>query len=229
MDNLHVIQMQILRELTFKPNSRFSDLNLSDLTNDHFSYHVRTLIKLGLVEKADQGYSLTHNGKTYSTNMDTDKARLEERPKVSVFVIPFRKRKKGIEYAIHTRRKEPYYGYSGFITGKVRFGETITQAASREMMEELGISGDLSHKYILHEMVYDTKGSQLEDKFFHIVEAKNIKGRLLQKTEDGVNSWVSEEEYRQMKPRFHNDLEILEWYKQGNRDFKEEKYIIETF
>ena len=90
MQDLHQIQMLILRELLFNPNSRFSELNIKGLSNDHFSYHVNTLVDLGLVKKGENGYSLTSTGKEFANRMDTDQAQMEKQPKVAVMVIAYK-------------------------------------------------------------------------------------------------------------------------------------------
>ena len=48
---IHDYQILILRELLFKPGVRFSDLNKTDVTSDHFTFHVNHLIKEGLIRK----------------------------------------------------------------------------------------------------------------------------------------------------------------------------------
>ncbi len=88
MEDLHQIQMLILKELLFNPTARFSELNIKGLSNDHFSYHVNTLIEQGYVRKTDRGYSLTNQGKEFANRMDTDQVQIEKQPKVAVMVIP---------------------------------------------------------------------------------------------------------------------------------------------
>lgn len=136
MDNLHFIQMQILRELAFKPQAVFADLNLDKHPSDIFSYHLKTLIKQGLIQKQATIYQLTPKGKTFITHMDTATKRIEHLPKVSVLAIAVQDNK----FAVHIRSKEPYFGYAGFPSGKVRFGETIAEAAKRELEEEMGLA-----------------------------------------------------------------------------------------
>jgi 8-oxo-dGTP pyrophosphatase MutT (NUDIX family) len=229
MTDLHFVQMRILRELLFHPNSRFSDLNLSGLSSDHFSYHIRTLLKEGLVAKNKERYSLTSKGKTFASGIDTDSARLEKLPKVGVLVVT-EKISKGKKYlAVQTRKKEPYYDYSGFITGKVRYGEKIFETAARELKEEMGLSAKFKLCFVLHEMVYDKQGNQLEDKFFHIIKAYSPKGKLKETTEEGVNRWVALTDFKKLKPIYHSELQILGWYLKDDRDFKEKKYVIEQF
>ncbi|PIZ56938.1 hypothetical protein COY23_02160, partial [bacterium (Candidatus Torokbacteria) CG_4_10_14_0_2_um_filter_35_8] len=164
MNEPHFIQMLILRELLFNPYSRFTDLNISGLTSDHFTYHVRTLTRKGYVRKERGKYILTAKGKEFSNQMNTDKVLIEKQPKVSVIVI-VEKQIKGVNYFLaQTRLKEPFYSCRGFISGKVRFGETILRAARRELLEETGLIANLKFKFLLHEHVYSQKGNLLEDK-----------------------------------------------------------------
>ena len=78
MEDLHQIQMLILKELLFNPTARFSELNIKGLSNDHFSYHINTLIEQGYVRKTDRGYSLTNQGKEFANRMDTDQVQIEK-------------------------------------------------------------------------------------------------------------------------------------------------------
>lgn len=226
---IHKVQMQILRELLFKPNSRFRDLNVADLTNDHLSYHLRTLLELQLVEKSDDGYILTTTGKEYANRMDTEDKKIERQPKVSVLLVVEDDSQNEKRFAIQTRLKEPYYGYKGFMTGKIRFGEKVTEAAARELKEEMGLQASYEPIIILHEIVYDKQQNLLEDKFFHIVRCYDIQGELLEQHEGGTNQWLTEKELQQATPVFHNELEIYNWYKNGYRGFKEEVYYVDSF
>lgn len=229
MQDLHKIQMRILRELLFKPHSRFTDLNANGLTNDHLSYHVRALKELGLVEKDVDRYSLTIQGKEFANRMDTDQNSLEKQPKVAVLIIPETELDGTIKYAIQTRLKEPYYGYRGFMSGKVRFGEKIFETAARELREEMNLEAEYEYLYTLHEIVYDKEGSLLEDKFFNIIRAFNIKGKLLEEYEGGSNEWLSLAEFNVMSPKFHNEDEIMQWALDKSHGFKEEIYYIDSF
>ena len=231
MDNLHKIQMDIIKTLSFSPFISFSKLNTSSIESDKFSYHLKKLIKEKLIAKSDKDkYSLTDKGKMYVSHMDTATKKIEQLPKSSVLIIPIKQTNKSKKYLIHTRQKEPYYGYSGFITGKIRFGETVEEAAARELKEESGVTGlEYKHHFVIHEMVYNKSGKQLEDKFFNIVSFASTKGHLLSKTEEGKNQWITEEEFRKMHPLFHNELDILGWYLAGRSTFLEEKYYIEEY
>ncbi len=220
--------MEILRYLLFYPASRFSEINKTKLDTDKFNYHLKTLIKQKLVEKIDNKYFLTLKGKEFSNTMDTDSKIVEKQPKVSVLIVPAIKEKGIIKYIVQKRLKEPYFGYIGFMTGKVRFGETIEETCKRELNEEMNLTADFKYRYLLHEMVYDKKGSILEDKFFNVVEAFNITGEL-KNIEGGENFYVNKDEFLKLNPVYHNEFDIFKWYLEERSDFIEQKYYISSF
>ncbi len=220
--------MKILRQLLFYPNSTFGKLNIDKVPSDQFAYHIRTLVEWKLVNKENSRYSLTLKGKEFANRMDTQEFKMEKQPKISVLIIPKTKVKGRVVYMVQTRLKEPYYGYKGFMAGKIRYGEAVTEAAARELREEAGLEAIFRHVYVLHEMVYDKSGNMLEDKFFNVIEAIDIKGEL-QSEEGTQNTWMTEDEFINTTPLFHNELDIFRWYKEGDSSFKEHKYYIEGF
>lgn len=230
MQKSNKTQIKILTYLLFNPKSRFKELNTDSLSTDRFSYHIRQLSDLGLIKKEGQSYYLTHEGKITASKIDTDKHEFEKQPKVSVIVIPSKIVSGKKVFVIHQRTKEPYFGYWGFITGKVRWGETLSETSERELNEEVGISGDHKFCYGIHEMVYSKKTNKLlEDKFFHIMEAKNIRGKIKKKTKEGVNKWVTAEEFLRITPKYHNENDLMNWYLKEDFEYKEESYFIKSF
>lgn len=231
MQDLHQIQMLILRELLFNPDSRFSELNIKGLSNDHFSYHVNTLLGLDLVKKTEHGYALTSNGKEFANRMDTDQVQMEKQPKVAVMVIAY-KYIKGIKYLLmQERTKEPFYGYKGFVTGKIRFGEKIQESARRELLEETGLDcKDITLKTVYHDHVITTEnGKLMEDKIFFVTVAKNPTGEL-KNTESGNHCWVTEDEFWKTEKKYYNEDHIYESSKRkGALDICENTYAVEEF
>lgn len=200
------------------------------MTTDHFSYHLRALLEEKYVKKEKMAYSLTSKGKMLAGKIDTEIHKIEKQPKVSVIIIPHKTVRGKERFLIQQRMKEPYFGYKGFISGKVKFGETLEEAASRELMEEAGVGGKFRFCYEIHEMVYDKlTGEQLEDKFFHVVEFYNLTGKIAAKTPEGNNKFVTEEQFRKMKPKYHNEDDLFSWFLKNDFKFKEQKYLIEKF
>ena len=72
MNELHKLQVSVLRELSHYPSRRFSEMMaVTDLTSDDFKFHLRKLVNLGLVMKNDEGvYELTPEGKEFANRFD---------------------------------------------------------------------------------------------------------------------------------------------------------------
>lgn len=195
--NIHDAQTVILRELLFHPSVGFTKLQkITGMSSDHFNFHLHKLIELKLVEKVSRGtYSLSPRGKEYANKLDTDNNTVERQPKTAVILAVERIKGDKKEYLFQERLKQPYFGFWGFATGKIRWGETIIQTAERELMEETGLMANHRIAGVYHEMVYQQEtGEQLEDKIFFVVHCTDVKGRLVKEFEGGRNNWMTREE-----------------------------------
>lgn len=199
---IHKFQVSILRELLFKPHARFTDLKKVDITNDYFSFHLKQLISGGLVVKDDGLYSLTDEGKEFANRMDTEALKIERQGKLAVAIHAIRYAKGEKQYLTHQRLKEPFYGWYGSHSGKIRWGETPLKAAKREFLEETGLRGDFKLKAIDHYHHFHKDGRLLEDKYFWVYRVTRLKGKLKEKVEEGKNIWMNEKDFRKLKNVF---------------------------
>lgn len=200
---LHTAQTSILRELLFQPSVTYAGLQKpTGLSSDHFSFHINRLVELDLVEKPQRGtYRLTPKGKEYANRLDTDNSTVERQPKVSVILVIWRDESR-TELLLQERLKNPYYGFWGYPTGKVRWGETILAAAERELLEETNLSARFSYHGIYHEHAYKNDlATLLEDKIFLITSATSGGGKLSD-AEGCHNEWVTLEQARQFEKTF---------------------------
>jgi len=203
MENkIHEYQISILRELLFKPNARFRDFKKVDIPNDHFSFHLRQLLVSKLVVKEGGRYTLSVSGKEFANRMDTDALQLERQAKLGVALHPIRKRNGNIEYLVHRRLKEPFFGWYGSFTGKIRWGENPLKTAKRELKEESGLTGKFTLKAIVHYHHIHKDGKFLEDKYLWVYKVENLNGKFNSKVEEGENIWMSEGKYRKLKNVF---------------------------
>ena len=225
MASLHPAQTKILRELLFTPKARFSRLNTAGLTTDHFSFHLKRLVSEGLIEKTEGRYRLTLTGKEFAGRLDTETATLEKQAKIDVLVGAIKDNK----FLVQQRLKEPYYGFHGFITGKIRRGETVFEAASRELLEETCFTAKLILAGVKHKMDYDKEKGLLDDKFFFVIRAENPKGKLKEKFEGGRNFWAAEKEIASLSPLFDGMKETIKILKSKNLVFLERKYTVSGF
>jgi len=210
--NIHDAQMVILRELLFHPSVGFAKLQkITGMSSDHFNFHLQKLVELKLVEKVSRGtYSLSPRGKEYANKLDTDSNTVERQPKTAVILAVERVRGGKKEYLFQERLKQPYYGFWGFPSGKVRWGETVVQTAERELTEETGLRADYRIAGVYHELVYQQEtGEQLEDKIFFVVHCINVKGELVEEFEGGRNRWMTRiQAFAQPKIFTSFDIEI---------------------
>ncbi len=210
--NLHSAQTVILRELLFHPSVNFAKLQkMTGMESDHFMFHLHKLVDLELVEKISRGlYSLTQKGKEFANKLDTDNNTIERQPKVAVILVIERDYDGRREFLFQERLKQPYYGFWGCPTGKVRWGETIPETAARELLEETGLSADYRVAGVYHELVYaEETGEQLEDKIFFVVHCTNSQGDMTEYFEGGHNKWMTREEAHEQPKIFTSfDIEI---------------------
>jgi ADP-ribose pyrophosphatase YjhB (NUDIX family) len=201
---LHQHQLIIIKKLLFDKELRFSKLNEENISSEHFTYHLKRLIELGLVEKKKNKYLLTNQGKDYAGKLDTCTLAEEKNPKVSVLVHIRRKRPDGkFEYLMNKRLKHPYFGKVGNITGKVRFGETFEEAAERELKEETGLEAKPKLKYVYHKLRFDKKHNPLQDSLFFVFLAQNPKGKVIQPQEAEL-FWITPENLFKRKDLFED-------------------------
>ena len=193
---IHEAQTKILRELLFLPHCKFAELQkVSGLESDHAKFHIKRLVELGYVNKTGTTYSLSIKGKEYANKLDTDAGVIERQPKIAVMLIVERIQEGVKQYILQERLKQPYYGYWGPPTGKIRWGESIVEAAARELKEETGLDGDFEFRGINHErVIHDSTGEIVEDKIFNLMFCNKTHGTMIERFDGGRNQWRSMQE-----------------------------------
>ena len=217
-----LIQLAILKNLLFLPEARFSNLNTEDLTNDHFSYHLRQLVKEGWVVKNEDRYQLTVEGLRFAADMDL--AQPEEFNPLLVGVEIYVEKIVGKEKFIllERRKRNPNKGLVGFHTTKVRLGESVPETAKRCLLEETGLTGTFKSLGCVHKRYWEEKNTAA--RLMVLLKAIKISGELLVETTESTNMWVRIKEVEKLENRQRDLLEDIKLFC-GKKGFFEEREL----
>lgn len=150
---------------------------------------------------------------------------IEKQAKISVVVVCIKKNKGTTSYLVQQRLKEPFYGFHGFITGKIRWGETPKETAARELKEETDLTAKLTFVGIEHKTDLSPEKEILEDKYFFIFKGKLPKGKLNEEPEGGKNIWLTKKELFASPDLFQDVKEIIKNISQKDFKYTENKFI----
>jgi ADP-ribose pyrophosphatase YjhB (NUDIX family) len=133
----HHIQKHIIDVLMYAEFARFSDLRPVRTDTNLFSYHLKTLIKAGLVVKVDKGYTLGLIGLSYVDRISAEKRIARRQPKIiSMLLI---QNSEG-DILLQRRTKQPYINAWTLPYGKIHINDaSLEKAAQREAIEKLGL------------------------------------------------------------------------------------------
>jgi ADP-ribose pyrophosphatase YjhB (NUDIX family) len=129
----HHIQMQIYNLLVTAEVRRFSELKPKGMESNAFMYHLKMLLKQGLIVKVDGGYSLSPAGKATATRYSIREKGIRVMPS-TISVIILRHMDGG--WLFYSRARQPFIGAIGFASGKIHMGETLERSAYRELQEK---------------------------------------------------------------------------------------------
>lgn len=228
--NIHPIQAQVIRCLTFSPNARFSQLNILDVPTDQLNFHLKALIEANIVEKQGTSYQLTLIGKEFANRFDTDKVIIEKPAKITTLLVCSKVVKGQKYYLLQQRLKQPYFGYYGFFGGKIPWGSTPFETMTKELKEEAGLSAKtIKVVGLKHKRDYSPDGQLLEDKYFFIARATGLTGELIEEFEGGRNLWLTEKEIFKLDNLFDGVKLTLEMSEEKSFTFVEKKYTVSGF
>ncbi|MEP7103543.1 MAG: NUDIX domain-containing protein [Candidatus Dojkabacteria bacterium] len=196
----HYLQVKILVSLAKADRQKFSEIEgFENIPMDQLNYHLKTLIRLGYIDKDNSGYFLTTEGKQFVSFLDIESNKKEITPKVSIWTL-IRNKENSDKILMSKRLKHPFLGMYGFVTGKVRAGETLESTMTREVFEETGLEVTKSHLIGVARWIDLEKGSGkfLHDAFFHQFEVLDYEGDLLEKTLESENVWKTINEIKSL-------------------------------
>jgi 8-oxo-dGTP diphosphatase len=204
---MHPIQASILSLLIRHPKQRFADLKPEDMDPHLFMYHFKKLLGAGLVEKQDDVYVLTTEGIRHASHISSRTLMHREQPTVCTMVAC---QNSTGEWLLHTRGYQPFLGKQSFPYGKLHWGETLEQAARRELTDKTGVIAEGMQLVGNCYLIIKKDGEVVSHILFHIFNAENTTGSLLAENEKGYSNWtrITDPNDTQFIPGFSKIYEI---------------------
>lgn len=115
---------------------RFSELRAEGVESNLFQYHLRHVIRKGLVEKSGDGYRLAPAGLYYADRFSPEFKGERPQPKLITVVVL---RNTNGKVLLLQKPRQPWLGDYHLPAGKIHTGEVTSQAAIREVREKTGV------------------------------------------------------------------------------------------
>lgn len=201
------MQKTILNHLMFSDGFLYSDLHKLFDNHDLFNYHLKELQKKGYVKKEGQTYVLTTQGKQTVGFMEED-GQYQKQFKVGMFIDIIRKKDDHHEMLLYKRLKHPHYGYSGAVTGKLHWGESLEENMQRELDEELGITAN-THTVIgaVRELFSNKDGETVGDGIFYVIVVDTWTGKPSSSSNEGEYYWCDIDKILDLDKIFRSGFE----------------------
>ena len=122
----HHIQKHILKVLTYSDYARFRDMRPKNIDSNLYNYHLKLLIKEGLVSKNEHGYSLSPQGMRLADHVSVEKYEYRQQPKLLTKLIHINEKN---EIILWPKYKQPFIGRWSLPSGKMHYEDTDVESA----------------------------------------------------------------------------------------------------
>lgn len=216
---LHGAQVTVLDTLRRRQAARYSSLQRTTrMDSDVFKFHLRALVRAGCVAKTTSGdYQLTPRGKEFANNIDRNELKTQKQPKLSVMLVVSRDGDNGrLEFLVQQRHRNPYFGYWGFLSGPMRWGEDSVETAKNELRKQTGLRAEFLAKATYRQCDFSAEtGILLEDKLFTVMVANISSDDPSNSWTGGHNEWMTLAELTDRKKYFLSSAEIVDMLRDG--------------
>ena len=188
----HHIQRSIITALSTVDELTFSELKPADLDNKLFTYHLKLVIREGLVEKtADGKYCLTSEGKKSWRRSSQKEASLSERARSILFLII---QDKAGKWLLYKRRTHPLKDKVGFMHAFPIYSETIIETAQNQTLKQTGLQCTF---LVAGSGFFRTYSESSLESFtnFTLLYSIDTTGELLPSDESADYTWVEQPDF----------------------------------
>lgn len=216
---MHRLQQHILQLLILNPQLRYADLKPREIEGNLFMYHLKQLIRDGLVEKNGGGrYQLTAKGKLYSDRLSLKSLTPRVQPRIVTLMAV--ENGQG-EWLFYRRKRQPLINMIGFPYGKIHLGEGVKAAAERELSEKTGLIAALEHRGDGYATTTQD-GEAVSEILFHLFYGCKPSGELIEKSAIGEAFWAKLDDLPtdELMPNVRDIMKLAESY-DGKRFFAE--------
>lgn len=182
---MHRLQQHILYSLATNERLLYSRLKPEEVEGNAFTYHLRSLTKLGYIAHADEWYYLTSEGKLYIDQVSLKTFIQPLQPKIVLLMVA---RNLSGEILFFERNRHPLINRLGFPYGKIHANETIQQAAARELRKKTGYNGTFKY-HSTGTMKFYEKGELTSYIMYLLITVTDIVGNILDKASAGKSLW----------------------------------------
>jgi ADP-ribose pyrophosphatase YjhB (NUDIX family) len=219
-----------MRQLYMRDGLRFAEMNVDHVPSDQFSYHLRQLKKVGLIEKqADGTYTLSVLGRSRAVMFYPNKNSFIEQGFVAVRVHLSKKENGQRYFLMQERLIVPFKGTYGSPGDKVFHGEDVAEAAKRAMLQQTGFQCRVKLCGVTH-FRDKYRGQIVQDKFFFVFSAEYVSGEFVEIGIKGNrNLWLTLDELRESPKTIRNSIEMIEMSLSETLNMREETFEIDSY
>lgn len=116
--------------------ARFRDMRPPRVDTNLYSYHLKLMLKNGLVDKTDAGYTLGLDGVLYVDRVSTQTVSVRRQPKIITMLVV---QNSDGDVLLYRKPRQPFIDLWNLPQGKIHIDDrSIEAAARREISEKIG-------------------------------------------------------------------------------------------
>lgn len=214
VDLAHHIQRHIIMQLRQRGALPYQSLKPDGVEGNAFNYHLRHLKHRGLVDGANDGYSLTHKGHLVADGFSSPSARLMMRPYAHVAVMVT----SGDYVLLYKATRQPLVGIYTLPSGKMRYGESIADRLPKELSRR-GVDGDFTSSFLcMTNFRYTKDGKVITHRPGALWHISYTGERMPAQTPNGSSDWYERSEIENLQYVSPEIFAALERHNTGSRE-----------